>query len=241
MPIHLGSIISQFGGSKKFIIGVGGASGCGKTYFANSLKKKLESNGLDKIEILSCDNYYKSYPNGKKAPISHNWDVPDALDLDLLADYLNKLKIVKIIEIPKYNFITSQREGVEKKLDGSNISIIIVEGLFVLFNDKLRNEFDLKIFTLLDPDICLARRLQRDVAERGKSYKETLEQYQLHVKPSYVNYIEPTKRYADIIISTSEFTDISKSIDIIGIYIENKVNKKEQKEYQKRVSKKYKK
>jgi uridine kinase len=220
MPINLRL---QNGGAKKFFIGIGGASGCGKTYFANSLKKKLEETGLDGIEIVSCDNYYRSYPNGKKAPASHNWDVPDALDLDLLADDLNKIKLNKKINIPKYNFITSQREGVEKELDGSKIKIIIVEGLFVLFNDKLREEFDLRIFTLLDSDICLARRLQRDVQERGKSYKETLEQYQMHVKPSYVNYIEPTKRYADIIISTSEFTDTSKSVDIIGTYIINKL------------------
>ena len=204
------------GGNKLFIIGIAGASGCGKTYFANSIKNKLE---IDGIEIISCDNYYKSYPGGGKAPPTFDWDVPSSLDLDLLAEHLEKLKKGEKINIPKYNFLTSQREGTEKEVDGKQVKIIIVEGLFVLFNDNLRDKFDLKIFTLLDPDICLARRLQRDVAERGKSYKETLEQYQKQVKPSYVNYIEPTKRFADIIISTSEFTDTSKSIDIIDKYV----------------------
>jgi len=87
----------------------------------------------------------------------------------------------------------------------------------------LRSLFDLKIFTLLDPDICLARRLKRDVSERGKSYEETINQYQQQVKPSYVNYIEPTKRFADIIISTSEYTDTPKSIDIINTYVISKL------------------
>jgi uridine kinase len=221
-----------------FIIGIGGASGCGKTFFANSIKSKLEGKGVSNIEIISCDNYYISYPNREKAPPEHNWDIPDSLDLDLLASHLSLLKKGNTVEIPKYNFVTSQREGVEKELDGSKIKIIIVEGLFVLFNEKLRSELDLKIFTLLDPDICLARRLQRDVAERGKSYKETLKQYQIHVKPSYVNYIEPTKRFADLIVSTSEFTDSTKSIDIIGLYVSSELKKDMKDVVMKRTSRK---
>lgn len=209
--------------TKQFYIGIAGASGCGKTYFANTIKNQVEKTFPDAVEIISCDNYYVPYPDGKKAPPEHNWDVPNSLDLNLLATHLEELRKGNKVQIPKYNFLTSQRDGFEKEIDGSKYKIIIVEGLFLLFHEKLRSLFDLKIFTLLDPDICLARRLKRDVSERGKSYEETINQYQQQVKPSYVNYIEPTKRFADIIISTSEYTDTTKSIDIINTYVISKL------------------
>lgn len=211
-----------------FIIGIAGASGCGKTYFANSIKNKILESYNDNIiiEIISCDNYYKPY-NGGKAPDDFNWDLPNSLEIDLLINHLDQIKKGEIVNIPRYNFLTSQREGIITTIGINNekdtITIIIVEGLFVLFDENLRKKFDLKIFTLLDPDICLARRLQRDVEERKICYKKTIEQYQNQVKPSYVNFIEPTKRFADIIISTSEFTDTTKSIEILNSYIVSKL------------------
>lgn len=211
------------GGVKQFIIGIAGASGCGKTYFSNRVRDKLAALGIEGIEVISCDNYYNSYPGGGQAPPNFNWDLPETLDLKLLADHLDALKRGEKIQIPKYNFVTSQREGFEKELDGSKIKVIIVEGLFVLFDEELRKRFDLKVFTLLDPDICLARRLNRDVHERGRDYASTIKQYQEHVKPSYINFIEPTKRYADIIISTSEYSDTSISLDMIGNFVITKI------------------
>jgi|688.fasta_scaffold487449_1 uridine kinase len=227
--LDLKKSLKQFGGNPNlFVIGIAGASGCGKTFFAQAIKEKLETDGFIGVELISCDNYYKSYIDNLgrniKAPNDYNWDVPNVLDLDLLAEHIQDLKDRKPVNIPKYNFGTSQREGIEKTIYGNNTKILIVEGLFVLFDENLRNKFDLKIFTLLDSDICLARRLTRDVEERGKSFADTIKQYQLHVKPSYVNYIEPTKRFADLIISTSEFSDTKKSIDIIGTFIQKNQN-----------------
>ena len=216
------------GGANKdrtFYIGIGGASGCGKTYFATTIKKNLDKVYPGKVEIISCDNYYNSHPGNKRAPPDYNWDLPSTLDLKLLAKHLIELKNGKKIEVPKFNFVTSQREGIDKIIDGSKIKIIIVEGLFVLYDKNLRENFDLKIFTLLDPDICLARRLNRDVSERGASYEETIMRYQKDVKPAYANYIEPTKIYSDIIISTSEYTNTNKSVDIINNYIVSKLKK----------------
>lgn len=206
--------------SNVFIIGIAGASGCGKTYFADLLKKKMASTT---VEIISCDNYYKPYPGGVKAPDDFNWDVPEVMELDLLERHLLALKSGGTISVPKYDFLTSQRfQEPEKTVDGSTVRLVIVEGLFVLMIESLRRLFDLKLFTWLDSDICLARRLVRDVKERGYSYEHTIHQYQTQVKPTYVNFIEPTKKYADLIVSSSEYTDSSVGLEVICSFI-NKV------------------
>jgi len=208
-----------------FIIGISGASGCGKTHLSNIIKNDLSNSELDNIEIISCDNYYKPYPNGQKAPDDYNWDRPDSLDLDLLENHIMMLKNGETINIPTYDFITHQRNpdvSLLRTIDGKRTKVVIVEGLFVLQKEGLRNLFDLKIFTWLDPDICLARRLIRDYKERQISYEQTLKLYQTNVKPAYVNFIEPTKKFADIIISTSEYNNGNVSLDIIKMYVKMK-------------------
>lgn len=209
-----------------FLIGIAGASGCGKTHLASVIKEKLQKSGTNEIDIISCDNYYKPYPNGEKAPENFNWDSPDSLDLELLIKDITMLKNGETINIPTYDYITSQRLPLNQKttiLDGSKIRVIIVEGLFTLMDETLRNLFDLKIFTWLDPDICLARRLLRDYKERAISYEQTLKVYQSNVKPAFINFIEPTKKYADLIISTSEYRDSKVSLDVIKMYVQMKI------------------
>lgn len=214
--------LKQKGGANIFLIGVAGASGCGKTYFAELLKSNIAASGGGSIEVISCDNYYKPYAGGK-APPDYNWDVPESIDLALIETHLSTLKSGGTISVPEFDFKTSQRvAGHEKTIDGAAVKIVIVEGLFVFFEEPLRKMFDLKIFTWLEPDICLARRLVRDFKERGKNYEETIEQYQKQVKPAYVNFIEPTKKFADLIISTSEYTNTSISVDVIKTYIRDK-------------------
>lgn len=213
----------QVGGGGLFLIGVAGASGCGKTFFSEKLKANIIASGIDSVEVISCDNYYKPYPGGK-APADYNWDVPESIDLGLLTAQISELKRGNKIEVPEYDFLTSQRKaGSKQSIDGSSVRIVIVEGLFVLFEEELRKLFDLKIFAWLEPDICLARRLVRDFRERGKDYEETIEQYQRQVKPAYVNFIEPTKKFADIIISTSEYSNTDISLDVIKTYIKEKL------------------
>lgn len=207
-----------------FLIGIAGASGCGKTHLSDIIKNELNKAGTSEITIISCDNYYKPYPDGKKAPEDFNWDSPESVDIDLLVSDIAQLKQGNIINIPTYDYITSQRIQGNNYCDGSHIKVIIVEGLFTLMDEKLRDLFDLKIFTWLDPDICLARRLLRDYKERAISYEQTLKIYQQNVKPAYTNFIEPTKKYADLIISTSEYRDSRVSLDIIKMYIQNKIS-----------------
>jgi uridine kinase len=212
----------QTGGAGIFFIGIAGASGCGKTYFSELLKTKIQGSSAIDIEIISCDNYYKPYPGHVKAPGDFNWDLPESMDLALLHTHLDSLKRSETIKVPEFDFKTSQRLEEKQTIDGSKVKIIIVEGLFVFVEQALRELFDLKIFAWLEPDICLARRLVRDFKERGKNYDETIEQYQRQVKPAYVNFIEPTKKFADLIISTSEYTNTSISIDVIKSYINEK-------------------
>jgi len=203
-----------------FIIGIAGASGSGKTHTANLIKGLLDASA----EIISCDSYYKPYPDGGKAPEDFNWDNPDVIDLELLKNHLKMLRTGQTVHIPEYNFKTNQRSTAPSKvIYGGHLKVIIIEGLFVLTDKELCDLCNLKIFTWLDLDICLARRLIRDFNERGYSYEQTLANYQKNVKPSYVNFIEPTKKNADLIVSTSEYTDSNVSLEVIKLYVNSKV------------------
>jgi UMP-CMP kinase len=232
----------------KYIIGVAGASGCGKTYFSNYLKGLIEKNFS--VEIISCDDYYKSYseekkPNGKwitpndRDP-NFNWDVPDVLDLKLLSDTLSDLKKNKDISIPDYDFVESHRREKPKKIIKSkDIQIIIVEGLYVLYDEDLRSKFNLKIFIDADNEICLGRRIFRDIVEgrntskdasieeKNKALEQLIKVYKKNIRPSYIKYIEPTKEFADFIINSEinyKSTD-TKTINIILKEISESVKK----------------
>jgi uridine kinase len=206
---------------KIFIIGISGSSGSGKTYLAEKIKDAIIKKGIPEIEIISCDNYYKDENNLVKFV---NKDIPEALDLQLLEQHLLELQKGKMVEIPKYNFDTAKREIMSDKIiNGSLIKILIVEGLFVLHDENIRKLLNLKLFTLLDPDICLARRINRDIIMRNKSYEDILLKYQKFVKPSYVSIIEPSKKFADLIISTSEYCDTKIYLDVIINYVQTKI------------------
>ena len=206
---------------KIFIIGISGSSGSGKTYLAEKIKDTIIKKGIPEIEIISCDNYYKDENNYVEFV---NKDIPDALDLQLLEQHLLELQKGKMVEIPKYNFDTAKREIMsEKIINGSLIKILIIEGLFVLHDENIRKLLNLKLFTLLDPDICLARRINRDIIMRNKSYEDILLKYQKFVKPSYVSIIEPSKKFADLIISTSEYCDTKIYLDVIINYVQTKI------------------
>jgi UMP-CMP kinase len=224
--------------NNKYIIGVAGASGCGKTYFSNYLKELIEKDFS--VEIISCDDYYKSYSEEKKSngkwitpndrDPNFNWDVPDVLDLKLLSDNLSDFKKNIDISIPDYDFVESHRREKPKKIIKSkDIQIIIVEGLYVLYDDDLRSKFNLKIFIDADNEVCLGRRIFRDIVEgrntpkdatieeKNKALEQLIKVYKKNIRPSYIKYIDPTKVFADFIINSEinyKTTD-TKTIDII--------------------------
>lgn len=178
------------------IIGISGASASGKSLLANTIVNEL---GSDQVVVISEDSYYKDHSNipiEERAKI--NYDHPDSLDHDLLQKHLRELQSGHSVQIPVYNFSEHLREKDTRTI--GRHTIIVLEGILLFVDPKLRELMDIRIFMDTALDICLIRRLKRDVKERARSLDSVLLQYEETVRPMYLQFIEPSKRYADIII-----------------------------------------
>lgn len=178
------------------IIGITGASASGKSLLANTIVKEL---GSDQVAVISEDSYYKD--NGDlpfEAREKINFDHPDAFDHALLCNHLKLLQEGKSIQVPIYNHTLHSREE-KTRCVGPHI-IIVLEGILLFSETTLRNLMDIRIYMDTALDICLLRRLKRDVIERGRSVDSVISQYEKTVRPMYLQFIEPSKRYADIIV-----------------------------------------
>lgn len=222
--------------SHAYLIGIAGGSASGKTRVAQSLLKELEAS--NNIVVVSQDNFYKSL-SAEDSELAfesnYNFDEPSAFDYDLLAECILALKGCKSVQIPNYSFQLHQRTDKRTNLYGA--TVVIVEGLFTLFDPAVRNLFDLKIFVEVrsslfsknathrsfkcDSDIMLARRLQRDILERGRSPQGVIEQYLRFVKPAFDNHIHSTRRFADLIVPGSS-NEIS--IDVVTSHIHRQMS-----------------
>ncbi len=178
------------------IIGICGGTGSGKTTVANKI---LESVNAKDVIFLQQDSYYrdlKDMPLDTRAMA--NFDHPDALDNDLLVAHVRRLKAGQAVELPVYDFRTHTRRT--EKLFTEPKPIVIVEGILVFAEPRLLAEMDVKVFVDTPDDIRFIRRLRRDLAERGRTVESVIEQYEETVRPMHLQFIEPSKRYADIII-----------------------------------------
>lgn len=184
---------------KPVIIGITGGSGSGKTTIAHEIAQGIADQDQDRILILTQDSYYKDNTGlSMQERKQINYDHPNAFDLPLLEAQINQLIHRKAIEMPTYDFTQHTRS--DKTIHVEPADIIILEGILVLFNEDIRNMMDIKAFVDTDDDIRFIRRLERDMKERGRSLDSVINQYLATVKPMYHQFIEPTKRYADIII-----------------------------------------
>lgn len=181
---------------KGILIGIAGGSGSGKTLVSRRLYDEL---GSDKVIIIQQDSYYKelshlTFEERKK----QNFDHPDALDEALLLHHIHELLQGKYIDQPIYDFALHTRKQETKHIGDHRI--IILEGILILHNPRLRELMDIKVYVDTDDDIRFIRRLKRDIQERGRSLDSVIEQYEKMVRPMHLQFVEPSKRYADIII-----------------------------------------
>lgn len=200
------------------IVGIAGGTGSGKTTVVRKIIEKLPK---ESVAILSQDSYYKDngdLPLEERQKI--NFDHPNSLEFDLLTSHLKNLKKGNTIEEPIYSYISCTRS--EETISVKPKDVIIVEGILVLTNKQLRDMFDIKVFVYADPDDRIIRVIKRDIIERGRTVERVIERYYATVKPMHEQFIEPSKKYADLIVP--EGGDNSVAIDILVSIIEKNLN-----------------
>ncbi|MBO8453780.1 MAG: uridine kinase [Bacteroidetes bacterium] len=202
------------------VIGIAGGSGSGKTTVVRALTEQLN----EKVVVLPQDSYYK---DSSHLPLEErqkvNFDHPDSIDFPLLISQLSQLKEGKTIEQPVYSYLTCSRSKTET-VTVTPAEVIIIEGILIFTCAELRNQMDIKIFVDADDDDRLMRIMTRDIEERGRDMEAVMSRYSKVVKPMYLQFIEPSKRYADIIIPQGGHNRVA--IEIIAATIEKALHKK---------------
>jgi len=192
-----------------FVIGICGGTGSGKTTITDRLSRELADSG---VLVLQQDHYYKDLSHLPLEERSQrNFDHPKALDTELFIEHVEKLKDGKSIERPVYDFTQHRRVQETARLESR--PVILVEGILIFENEALRNLMDIKIFVDTDADLRFIRRLVRDIRDRGRTLESVVDQYQKTVRPMHLEFVEPSKRYADIIIPEGGHNEVG--IDLV--------------------------
>ena len=178
------------------IIGIAGGSGSGKTTLALRLKERF---GEDEVRLISHDSYYKRHDELPfEERCKQNYDHPDAFETDLMVEQLKELKAGKAIRCPVYSYADHQRTSETELIRPSKV--VIVEGILIFQDPRLREMLDIKIFVETDADVRILRRALRDVRDRGRTLESVITQYLTTVKPMHEQFVEPSRKYADIIV-----------------------------------------
>ncbi len=178
------------------LIGVAGGTGSGKTTVARNIAAGVPEGTC---VVLEHDAYYRDWSHLTLEERHRvNFDHPDSLDNGLLVEHLERLRAGEAVEVPIYDFATHTRAGRIRRVEPA--PIVIVEGILIFVERRLRESFDIKLFVDTDPDLRLFRRIRRDMAERGRTFEQVREQYYATVRPMHLEYVEPCKRCADLVI-----------------------------------------
>ena len=182
------------------IIGIAGASASGKSLIASTLYRELrEQVGDEHIGVIPEDCYYKDQSHlSMEERVKTNYDHPSSMDRDLLIQHLKDLKNGTAVDVPVYSYVEHTRTGETKHFTPKKI--VILEGILLLTDERVRQLADISVFVDTPLDICFIRRLQRDMEERGRSLQSVIDQYRATVRPMFLQFIEPSKQYADIVI-----------------------------------------
>ena len=195
------------------IIGIAGGSGSGKTTVVRQLVKRLHEN----VTVIPQDSYYKDSSHLTEEEKRHqNFDHPDSIDFELLCDHLARLRAGEAVEQPVYSYLTCSRSQTET-VHVEPSEVIIVEGILIFTCPELRDQLDVKIFVDADDDDRLMRVMARDILERGKDVEWVIERYSNTVKPMYLQFIEPSKRYADVIIPQGGHNKVAINVIVATI------------------------
>lgn len=209
--------------SKKcLIIGIAGASGSGKTLLAEKLAERVTQElGAAAATIVSEDCYYHDRPDlTYEERCRVNYDHPDSLETSLMKDHLTRLAAGETVQIPQYDF--SRHLRMEKSVTVVPNYVILLEGILILHQRQIRHLLDLKVYVDVDQEVCLTRRLKRDLQQRGRDLDSVLLQYEQHVRPMFLKYIRPSRDRADIVVPHGGEND--RAVDVLFQYIHNVVS-----------------
>ena len=195
------------------VIGVAGGTGSGKSTLVKRLQEAFKN---DDVATICHDFYYKAHPElSYEERTKLNYDHPAAFDTDMLVEHIRQLKEGKNVECPVYSFVEHKRTT--ETLPVAPSKVIIIDGILIFENEELRDMMDIKVYVDTDADLRLARRILRDVRERGRSMESVISQYTKTVKPMHEQFVEPSKRYADVIIPEGGFNSVAVSMLIQSI------------------------
>lgn len=195
-PTEQGHRIRERGQQNPLVIGVAGGTGAGKTSVARAI---IEAVGYERIAVLPEDAYYREYTHHSEAErTAINWDHPDAIEVELLLEHLRRLIRGEVVERPIYDFASYARAPETVRIEPK--PVLLVEGILIFVDARLRELFDVKVYVDTDADLRFIRRLMRDVAERGRTVESVVMQYLKTVRPMHLAFVEPAKRYADVIV-----------------------------------------
>jgi len=198
---------------RPIVIGVSGGTGSGKTTVVQAI---LDRVGVERIAFIQHDSYYRDQshlPLEERAQV--NFDHPDALETDLLIKHVRQLLAGQAVEVPVYDFTTHTRTNRTRRVEPRRV--ILVEGILIFAEPELRDLMDVKIYVDTDADIRFIRRLKRDISERGRTVESVIEQYLSTVRPMHLEFVEPSKRYADVIIPEGGFNVVALDMVVARI------------------------